>query len=68
MNDDFAMCNGQGCPLRGKCLRYADQLRRKRRGKYAVWTEERHSGGKCDLFIPLKQKENEHRRNNTTCD
>lgn len=54
MNNDFAMCNGHGCPLRVNCLRYADQFRRKRRGKYAVWTEERHSGGKCDLFIPLK--------------
>lgn len=68
MNDDFAMCKGQGCPLRGNCLRYADQFRRKRRGKYAVWTEERYSDGKCDLFISLKQKENEHGRNHTTCD
>ena len=59
MTDDFAMCFGSKCLLRRKCLRYADQFRRKRRGKYAVWTVEKYSGGKCDLFIPLKQKQDE---------
>lgn len=57
MTDDFAMCFGSKCPIRRKCRRFAESC--DDRGKYAVWTVEKHKDGKCDLFIPIKQKGNE---------
>lgn len=57
MTDDFAMCFGSKCPLRRKCRRFAESCND--RGRHAVWTVENYKDGKCELFIPLKQKQDD---------
>lgn len=54
MSNDVDFCNGIGCGIRNRCLRYIFGKKAKANHLY-WWVDPKYSNGKCELFLKKRE-------------